>query len=186
MPLNNAKTTVSNIFNNIKDGIKQKIESARDTVKNAIEKIKSFFNFSWSLPKLKMPHVSISGSFSLVPPSVPHFSVDWYAKGGILTEPTIFGFNPETGRTQVGGEAGDEAVAPIDLLLGYVRTAVAEQNAGLADSIDNLIAMLAEYLPQILNKNSQLVLDTGVLVGHTASAMNEELGNIYDRNGRGG
>ena len=185
-PLNNAKTTVSNIFNNIKDGIKSKIESARDTVKNAIEKIKSFFNFSWSLPKLKLPHVSITGSFSLAPPSVPHFGIDWYAKGGILTEPTIFGFNPETGRTQVGGEAGDEAVAPIDLLLGYIRTAVAEQNTGLADSIDNLIAMLAEYLPQILNKNSQLVLDTGVLVGHTAAAMNEELGNIYDRNGRGG
>ena len=185
-PLNNAKATVSNIFNNIKDGIKQKIESARDTVKNAIEKIKSFFNFTWSLPKLKLPHVSITGSFSLAPPSVPHFGIDWYAKGGIMTEPTIFGFNPETGKAQVGGEAGDEAVAPIDLLLGYVKTAVAEQNAGLADSIDNLIAMLAEYLPQILNKNSQLVLDTGVLVGHTASAMNEELGNIYDRNGRGG
>ena len=185
-PLNNAKQTVSNIFDNIKNGIKTKIENARDTVKNAIDRIKGFFNFTWSLPHLKLPHVSISGSFSLAPPSVPHFSVDWYAKGGILTEPTIFGFNPETGRTKVGGEAGDEAVAPIDLLLGYIRTAVAEQNTGLADSIDNLIAMLAEYLPQILNKNSQLVLDTGVLVGHTAAAMNEELGNIYDRNGRGG
>ncbi len=185
-PLNNAKQTVSNIFDNIKNGIKTKIENARDTVKNAIDKIKSFFNFTWSLPKLKLPHISITGSFSLAPPSAPHFSVDWYAKGGILTEPTIFGFNPATGRTKVGGEAGDEAVAPIDLLLGYIRTAVAEQNIGLADSIDNLIAMLAEYLPQILNKNSQLVLDTGVLVGHTAAAMNEELGNIYDRNGRGG
>lgn len=185
-PLNNAKQTVSNIFDNIKNGIKEKIENARDTVKNAIDKIKGFFNFTWSLPHLKLPHISISGSFSLAPPSVPHFGIDWYAKGGILTEPTIFGFNPETGRTQVGGEAGDEAVAPIDLLLGYIRTAVAEQNTGLADSIDNLIAMLAEYLPQILNKNSQLVLDTGVLVGHTAAAMNEELGNIYDRNERGG
>ena len=185
-PLNNAKATVSNIFNSIKDGISQKINAAKDVVKSAIDKIKSFFNFSWSLPKLKLPHISIKGEFSLTPPKVPSFGIDWYAKGGILTEPTIFGFNPETGKAQVGGEAGDEAVAPIDTLLGYIRTAVAEQNTGLADSIDNLIAMLAEYLPQILNKDSQLVLDTGVLVGHTARAMNEELGNIYTRNGRGG
>lgn len=185
-PLNNAKATVSNIFSSIKDGISQKINAAKDVVKSAIDRIKGFFNFSWSLPKLKLPHISIKGSFSLTPPSVPSFGINWYAKGGILTEPTIFGFNPETGKAQVGGEAGDEAVAPIDTLLGYIRTAVAEQNTGLADSIDNLIAMLAEYLPQILNKDSQLVLDTGVLVGHTARAMNEELGNIYTRNGRGG
>ena len=185
-PLNNAKATVSNIFDSIKNGISQKINAAKDAVKSAIDKIKSFFNFTWSLPHLKLPHVSISGSFSLLPPSVPHFSVDWYAKGGILTEPTIFGYNPETGRVKVGGEAGDEAVAPIDTLLGYIKTAVGEQNAGLLDSIDRLIEMLAEYLPQLLNKDSQLVLDTGVLVGHTAAAMNEELGNIYDRNGRGG
>ena len=185
-PLNNAKQTVSNIFNSIKDGISQKINAAKDAVKSAIDRIKGFFNFSWSLPKLKLPHISIKGEFSLTPPSVPSFGINWYAKGGILTEPTIFGFNPETGKAQVGGEAGDEAVAPIDTLLGYIRTAVAEQNTGLADSIDNLIAMLAEYLPQILNKDSQLVLDTGVLVGQTARAMNEELGNIYTRNGRGG
>lgn len=184
--LNAAKTTVTNIFGNIYNSIKEKIENAKNVVHDTIEKIKGFFNFKWSLPHLKLPHVWISGGFSLMPPSVPSFGVDWYAKGGIMTDPTVFGYNPKTGNLQVGGEAGDEAVAPIDVLLGYIRTAVGEQNAGLLEAIDRLIEMLAEYLPLILGKDSQLVLDTGVLVGHTAHAMNEELGDIYDRNGRGG
>lgn len=184
--LNAAKTTVTTIFTNIYDSIKEKIENAAKIVKDTIERIKGFFKFEWSLPHLKLPHVWISGGFSLMPPSVPSFGVDWYAKGGIMTDPTVFGYNPKTGNLQVGGEAGDEAVAPIDVLLGYIRTAVGEQNAGLLEAIDRLIEMLAEYLPLILGKDSQLVLDTGVLVGHTAHAMNEELGDIYDRNGRGG
>lgn len=184
--LNAAKTTVTNIFGNIYSAIKEKIENAKNIVHDTIEKIKGFFKFEWSLPHLKLPHVWISGGFSLMPPSVPSFGVDWYAKGGIMTDPTVFGYNPKTGNLQVGGEAGDEAVAPIDVLLGYIRTAVGEQNAGLLEAIDRLIEMLAEYLPLILGKDSQLVLDTGVLVGHTAHAMNEELGDIYDRNGRGG
>jgi hypothetical protein len=184
--LNAAKTTVTTIFTNIYDSIKEKIENAAKIVKDTIERIKGFFKFEWSLPHLKLPHVWISGGFSLMPPSVPSFGVDWYAKGGIMTDPTVFGYNPKTGNLQVGGEAGDEAVAPIDVLLGYIRTAVGEQNAGLLEAIDRLIEMLAEYLPLLLGKDSQLVLDTGVLVGHTAHAMNEELGDIYDRNGRGG
>ena len=181
-----AKTTVTTIFTNIYDTIKEKIENAAKIVKDTIERIKGFFKFEWSLPHLKLPHVWISGGFSLQPPSVPSFGVDWYAKGGIMTDPTVFGYNPKTGNLQVGGEAGDEAVAPIDVLLDYIRTAVGEQNAGLLEAIDRLIEMLAEYLPLLLSKDSQLVLDTGVLVGHTAHAMNEELGDIYDRNGRGG
>lgn len=100
---NKAYDTVNTIFNNIKSAIKNKIESARDTVKSAIEKMKSFFKFEWSLPKLKLPHISMSGEFSLMPPSVPKFSIDWYATGGIFTGPSIVGI----------GEAGDEAVLPL-------------------------------------------------------------------------
>lgn len=175
-----AKNTVTSIFDNIKTSVQTKIEAARDFVKNAIEKIKGFFNFSWSLPKLKLPHFKISGSFSLDPPSVPSFGIDWYAKGGIMERPTVFGFNPATGRAQVGGEAGAEAIAPIDTLLGFVRTAVQEENAALGERIDRVVILLEEYLPALLRKTFEVILDSGTLVGELAPALNDELGYISD------
>lgn len=122
----NLKSTVTNIWNGIKSAIKKPIEAARDLVKNAIEKIKGFFNFSWELPKLKLPHFSLSGEFSLSPPSVPKFSVEWYAKAMnkpmLLDSPTIFGMQ---GNKLLGaGEAGAEVVSGADKLMGMIRSAV--------------------------------------------------------------
>lgn len=182
---NQAWTTVKEIFGGIYDTISEKIGAARDFVKGAIDKMKSFFNFEWSLPHLKLPHISITGSFSLFPPSAPSFSIEWYKKGGILTDPTMFGFNPFSGKAMVGGEAGDEAIAPIDTLLGYVREAVNEENAALNSSLNRLYDLLAEFIPQIANKDMQLVLDSGALVGQIAPQMDDELGDIYANRGRG-
>ena len=114
-------------FSEIKDGITNKINAAKEAVKNAIDKIKGFFKFHWSLPKLKMPHFSMQGSFSLLPPRVPHVGVDWYAKGGVMTRPTMFGMNGSI--AMVGGEAGPEAIAPISTLQSYIADAVNQQGS---------------------------------------------------------
>ena len=120
------KNTVSNIWNGIKNTIKGAIEGARDFVKNAIDKIKGFFNFEWKLPKIKLPHFSIKGEFSLKPPSVPHLSVDWYAKAMkkpmLLDSPTIFGIQ---GNKLLGaGEAGSEVVSGAETLMEMIKDAV--------------------------------------------------------------
>ena len=134
------------------------MDSAKNIVSSAIEKIKGFFNFEWSLPHLKLPHFSISGSFSLNPPSVPTFGIDWYAKGGILTQPTLFDYDPSTGRAKVGGEAGAEAVAPIDVLQGYVAEAVASQNQALVEALETLIEAI-ENLDNDLVKKMMTALE---------------------------
>ena len=113
---------VQSIFGSIYNSIKSKIDSAKEAVRSAINKIKSFFNFSWSLPKIKMPHFSIDGKFSLNPPSVPKLSVEWYKDGGILTGPTIFGASSNALR--VGGEAGPEAVLPLSVLWKKMQSLV--------------------------------------------------------------
>lgn len=109
--LDAANSTVSSTMEKIRTSFSNKMENARNAVTNAIDRIRGAFNFSWSLPKLKLPHVGISGGFSLNPPSVPHFSVDWYKNGGIMTNPTAFGINGN--RIMVGGEAGAEAILPL-------------------------------------------------------------------------
>lgn len=76
-----------------------------------VDKVKSLMKFDWSLPKLKLPHLNISGKFSLSPPSVPRFSIDWYANGGVFDTPTLFGYGSRLGGL---GEAGAEAVVPLE------------------------------------------------------------------------
>lgn len=113
----NIKESVVNKAQEMKDGVSQKVEgiknafsekmnAAKDIVHDAIEKIKGFFDFKWSLPDIKLPHFSFTGKFNLNPPSVPHFSVKWHAKGGLFTRPTIM---PANGF----GEAGHEYALPL-------------------------------------------------------------------------
>jgi len=119
-------STVTSKFESIRSSIQEKIGAARDFIQGAVEKIKGFFNFSWSLPPIKLPHFSISGKFSLNPPSIPHINVDWYAKAMgnamLLDSPTIFGM--QDGKFLGGGEAGQEVVAGANNLMQMIRSSV--------------------------------------------------------------
>ena len=188
---NSLKSSVVGKFNDIKNGISEKINGARDKVKSAIDKIKGFFKFSWSLPKLKMPHPKISGKFSLNPPSVPKFSIEWYKKAMdnpmILTKPTIFDFNPMTGKARGGGEAGDELVGGKNTVMNMIESAVASQNSGIVYYLKKIIEILCDYFPQMLVgfQNMKLVADDGTVLAYYTPKIDKELGRIKDRKDRG-
>lgn len=169
------------IWNGLVAIIQAPLDEAKNRVNSAVEYLKKKFDFKWSLPKIKLPHFSIKGKFSLDPPSIPKFKVEWYKAGAVLNSATIFGMNGNN--PMVGGEAGPEAVAPISVLQGYVKDAVANSNAELVGIMEKILEILADYLPQAGNK--QLVLDTGVLVGEIAEPMDTALGNILNRRKRG-
>ena len=101
----NIKSSIFSSFESIQTKISSTMESAKQLVESGINKMKQIFSgANFSLPHIKLPHFNISGSFSLNPPSVPHFSVDWYAKGGVFDSPSIIGV----------GEKGKEAVMPLE------------------------------------------------------------------------
>ena len=122
-PISAARSTVSNIFTSIKNKIKSAMDGAKNAVSSAISSIKSKFHFSWSLPKLKLPHISISGKFSINPPSAPHFSISWHRLGAIFRKATLI---PTLAGIHGVGEAGPEAVSPISTLQDYVDQSVRE------------------------------------------------------------
>lgn len=188
--LNAAKSTVSSVLDGIKNKFSSIMNSAKSIVSGAINKIKGFFNFSWSLPKLKLPHFSISGKFSLNPPSVPHFGISWYKKamddGMIMNQPTIFGYNPKSNQFLGGGEAGSETVVGTESLMTMIRSAVGEENSALLEKIERIITILEQYFPQMIKAAvKSIVLDSGTLVGELAPKMDTEFGKIIDHKGRG-
>lgn len=136
--LNAAKSTVSGVLNSIKAVFSNVWNGCKSVVSNAINHIKSIMHFSWSLPHLKLPHISISGSFSLKPPSVPHFGIEWYKKamddGMILNQPTIFGYNAKSNQFLAGGEAGSETVVGTQNLMEMIQEAVNNAGSGNGDS----------------------------------------------------
>lgn len=183
---NGIKSTASNVWNSIKTAITNPIETAKNVVKSAIDKIRSFFNFSWKLPHLKLPHLKASGKFSLVPPSVPKFSIKWYKdamdKAMLLNSPTIFGMN-QSGQFLGGGEAGQEVVVGSQTLMNMIKTAVNGETTELAYLLQKIIELLADYMPQLLEGND-LYLDGDMLVGGTAARMNKAIGDIAAQEAR--
>lgn len=147
--LNGALSVVSSVLNAIKNKFSSVLNSAANIVKSGIDKIKSFFNFSWHLPELKLPHFSIDGSFSLNPPSVPHFNIEWYKKamddGMVMNQPTVFGYNAKTGQLMAGGEAGSETVVGTQNLMSMIKTAVSESNES-NDRTDEVLGAIYYWL----------------------------------------
>lgn len=132
-----------------RDGVNVIGRSIKNFFEGIGDALKKFFSFDW-IPKIKMPHFQITGGFSLVPPKVPKVSVKWYANGGILNRPTIFGSNGNS--LMGGGEAGKEAVLPIDLLKSYIREENLKNNSILAA----LIAEAMKELPLVAENNIYL------------------------------
>lgn len=185
---NNVKSTVSNIFNSIKstaisiwNGIKSAImnpiEIAKGAVQKAMSAIKSAVNVLLK-PKLKLPHISVSGKFSLNPPSVPKIGVAWYAKGGIMKNPTMFGMNGNT--AMIGGEAGDEAILPLN---GFYDTLDKKLNSLNKETI-NYEKMTECFIKALTKVDSGIYMD-GSLVGiQTAVAVKEKNDKTEIRNMR--
>lgn len=149
--LNSIKEKFTSVFNNVKN-----------IVKNAIDKIKSFFHFNWSLPKIKLPHISISGEFSLVPPKAPSFSISWYRKAYetpyLFTTPTIVG-----GRGFGDGGGSGEMVYGRDQLLRDI--AIASGRDQLASDIYKAMSAALDHM------------DTTIVIG------NREFGRILREQG---
>ena len=162
-------------LSDIVEGFRDKLDSAKKIVSDAIDKIKGFFDFSWELPKLKMPHFSISGGFSLNPPSMPKISVDWYRKaynnGVMFNSPTVL--PTAAGLKGFGDGAGAEIVIGANNLMGMVQDAAGSD--ALAKKVETLTATVAEYLP-IIAQGGNVYLDKNALIGQITPGINRRLG----------
>lgn len=166
-------SAVKQKFEDIRSAISEKINAAREAVSSAIERIKGLFNFSWSLPHLKLPHISITGEFSLMPPRVPSFGISWYDKamqnGMILNGAQIFGMKGS--QLLAGGESGPEVVVGASSLYNMIRSATG-QNTGGTSTVNNIelsvtvtgdvrnpdrfTAKLADRLVTLMNRESEV------------------------------
>ena len=118
-------------------------------VSDSINRIKNLFNFSWKLPDLKLPHFKIDGEFSLNPPSVPTLGVEWYANGGIFTEPTILSGGIGVGDADEGKGSNPEAVVPLDVLWDKLEKIANRAIIVQAPNGKELMRFLAPYKDEL-------------------------------------
>ncbi|MGL5085309.1 MAG: phage tail tape measure protein [Clostridium sp.] len=131
-----------NKISGIVDSITAPFRQAADSIANIWGSIKSVF---------KLPHFTFSGSMNplkWLDDGLPSVGVEWYAKGGVLNEPTVFGMNGPN--AMVGGEAGPEAVAPISTLMDYVRTAVSEGMANSDIDYNKMYSVIVDAFTQAI------------------------------------
>lgn len=209
-PINNAKTAVSNaienlrsgfvnkanslkekaasIFNSLKEKLTSPVQKARDTIKGIVDKIKNIFNFKWSLPKLKIPHISVTGGkapFGIGGQgSLPKFSIKWNAKGGLFTQPTVF--------AQGFGEAGHEYAIPlnersVEPLAAMINKLSAQSGgSGLSEAIASRFDMAVDKLADRLERLEMAVNIDGERVATALAAPTDRIGGTrYELINRG-
>lgn len=173
-------------FRDFIDGWIDKIKEKIDNLIDKFKQIGTDIEEAWQAVKdaIKLPHFDIKGSFSITPPKTPKISVDWYAKGGILNHPTIFGANGDT--LMGGGEAGAEAVLPIKLLMEYMRNANAESNAQLIETLPAMIAEAVRQMPVevVLYLGNKLLSEE--MTDMVVKKMNKQNSNVQKFKGASG
>lgn len=175
-------SVATRIFSSLRSAIVNPIQSAKSTVLGVIGAIKgAFSNMRISIPKPKLPNISVSmGSKKVGGISIPYpkFSVAWHAKGGIFDRPTLF--NTPGGLHGVG-EAGPEAILPLNKsTLGGIGDGIA-RNMNMQSMI-NKLDTIAELLR---NQDYQIVMQNGALVGALRKEIDRQLGYEADLKGRG-
>lgn len=186
---NNIKSETSRVWDGIKTTISEKIEAAKNVVKSTIDKIKNLFNFKWSLPPIKLPHFKVSGGKApwgfMGKGSLPSVGVEWYAKGGIMTAPTLFGMNGNN--AMVGGEAGPEAVLPLNKnTLGQIGEGIrSATDSDLGTSvIVELLTEVIDLLGLLVDKDTDFYLDGDSIVAKTWSKTRDKIELATSRNRR--
>lgn len=185
--LKDAVSKVKKWFEDIRKTISDKIDSAYNSVKKVVDKIKGFFPLSVGkiFSNFKIPKISVSGGkapFGIAGKgSLPSFNVKWNAEGGVLNKPTIFG---QMGGTLLGGgEAGAEAIAPISVLQGYIRDAVHAEDEGIRRTLIEQTGLLMDFLARIVPHD--VTLDTGALVGALTPSIDVRLNDRWSNARRG-
>ncbi len=180
---------VKTVFTNIQKTVSEKMDAVKKKVTDVINKVKGFFPLSIGkiFSNLKIPKISVSGGkapFGIAGKGkLPSFSVKWNAEGGILTKPTIFGMSGNT--FLGGGEAGAEAIAPIDTLQAYIEQSVNSRNNELITSFEMQISRLISFMQGYFPTQYNLMLETGVLAGQLTPEIDSRLADRFKQNRRG-
>ena len=140
---NGLKSRVGSIFNGIRSAIVKPVETAKNTMRRLVDAIKGFFHFKISWPHIPLPHFSISPAGwsvgDLLKGKIPSLGIKWYAKGGIMTEPTLFG----------GGEAGNEAILPLDGFYKYLDDKLSSINNNINIDYNELSEAIIKGLKHV-------------------------------------
>ena len=173
----NIKNIASSVWGSIKSAIISPIEFAKNKIKKILDSVQEFFsNIKLEFPHINLPHFSIKGQFSLNPPSTPYLSVDWYKQGGIMNKPTAFGMSGSS--LMAGGEAGPEAILPLDSFYSRLETILDSKLNGNG-AIERYLSIIAD------NSRKEIYLEDGALVGHLLPSIDNGLGKIAARKERG-